>query len=158
MCKAILLPSLCLLLASGCTGSKRPDPGPAAVTARAAQAQPVLRRLTAKQYRNTLADLFGDGLVLPPLDEEPATGGFSTTGASQVGTSFQGVEQYLAAADAVARQVLSDETRRYTVVGCVPRAWPPIASAPAGTCASWAGPRSAGRSPTRSTTASSTWR
>ena len=39
-----------------------------------------------------------------------------------MGTSFQGVEQYLAAADAVARQVLEDETRRYTVVGCVPRA------------------------------------
>jgi hypothetical protein len=105
---------------TGCRGT-RPPAAPAAA-ASAAVAEPSVRRLTAKQYRNTLTDLFGDGLVLPPLDEEPATGGFSTTGASQVGTSFQGVEQYLAAADAVARQVLEDETRRYTVVGCVPRA------------------------------------
>jgi hypothetical protein len=43
----------------------------------------------------------GPGLLLPPLDEEPGTGGFSTTGAAQVATSFQGVEQYLAAADAL---------------------------------------------------------
>ena len=110
-----------LSLAAGCRGA-RPPASPVAAATAAAAAEPSVRRLTSKQYRNTLADLFGDGLVLPPLDEEPATGGFSTTGASQVGTSFQGVEQYLAAADAVARQVLEDETRRYTLVGCVPRA------------------------------------
>jgi hypothetical protein len=109
-----------LSLAAGCRGARPATPAAAATAADAAK--PSVRRLTAKQYRNTLADLFGDGLVLPPLDEEPATGGFSTTGASQVGTSFGGVEQYLAAADAVARQVLEDETRRYTLVGCVPRA------------------------------------
>jgi hypothetical protein len=108
-------------LAAACR-STRPAPTPAAVATSVPAGEPAMRRLTAKQYRNTLADLFGEGLVLPPLDEEPATGGFSTTGASQVGTSFQGVEQYLAAADAVARQVLEDESRRYTLVGCVPRA------------------------------------
>jgi hypothetical protein len=113
------LASLLVLLA-GCTAVR--TPAPAAPTAAGVPAnEPVLRRLTIKQYGNTLADLFGPGLVLPALDEEPATGGFSTTGAGQVGTSIQGVEQYLAAADAVARQVLADEGRRYTIVGCVPR-------------------------------------
>jgi hypothetical protein len=116
-----LAATLCAL--AGCRAAVRPDrlaaAGPPAEPA--AAGEPVMRRLTIKQYTNTLADLFGPDLVLPALDEEPATGGFSTTGAGQVGTSIQGVELYLAAAEAVARQVLADEGRRYTVVGCVPR-------------------------------------
>ncbi len=109
-----------LLLSAGCPASRSGTAGTASGRATAAPA-PAVRRLTMRQYQNTLTDLFGPGLVFPMLDEEPAVGGFSTTGAAQVGTSFQGTELYLNAADVLARQVLNDEARRYTVVGCVPR-------------------------------------
>jgi hypothetical protein len=108
---------LSLGLLTACTAVR---PGPLRPPASAPA--PTMRRLTVKQYQNTVTDLFGPGLVFPLLDEEPAVGGFSTTGAAQVGTSFQGVELYLNAADVLARQALSDEARRYTLVGCVPGA------------------------------------
>jgi hypothetical protein len=100
------------------TGARR-GPSPAQLPAPAVE--PVVRRLTLKQYQNTITDIFGPGLTFPPLDEEPGTGGFSTTGAAEVATSFQAVEQYMTAADALARQVFADEARRCGVVGCVPR-------------------------------------
>src|SRR5437762_7972426 len=111
-------PVLVLLAVAGCTApARRPEASLApAVTPPA----PAVRRLTVAQYRNTLSDLFGPGLVFPMLDEEPAAGGFSTTGAAQVTTSFHGVEQYVSAAEVLARQVFADEGRRYGVVGCVP--------------------------------------
>jgi hypothetical protein len=112
--------ALLLLLLTACTAGRSGSRSAPAGTATAAPA-PTVRRLTSKQYQNTLTDLFGPGLSFPLLDEEPAVGGFSTTGAAQVGTSFQGTELYLNAADLLARQVLTDEARRYTVVGCVPR-------------------------------------
>jgi hypothetical protein len=110
--------ALLLLAVAGCLSSaRRPEqalapgqPGPT----------PVVRRLTVAQYRNTLTDLLGPGLVFPMLDEEPGTGGFSTTGAAQVTTSFHGVEQYVGAAEVISRQLFIDEARRYGVVGCVP--------------------------------------
>jgi len=104
--------------ALGCTATARRAEAPLVTTAPAPA--PTVRRLTVAQYRNTLTDLFGPGLVFPMLDEEPGTGGFSTTGAAQVTTSFHGVEQYVNAADVLARQVFSDEGRRYGVLGCVP--------------------------------------
>jgi uncharacterized protein DUF1588/uncharacterized protein DUF1592/uncharacterized protein DUF1585/uncharacterized protein DUF1595/uncharacterized protein DUF1587 len=112
-------PWLCAALLAACS-AHRPAVRPTPVPAPSAVAASV-RRLTVKQYKNTLTDLFGAGLVFPPLDEEPGTGGFSTTGAAQVATSIQGAEQYLNAADAVARQIFTDESRRDTVAGCVPR-------------------------------------
>ncbi len=74
-----------------------------------------MRRLTLAQYRNTVTDLLGPGLKIPSLEEEPKTGGFSTTGAMQVATSFHGVEQYVEAADSLARQVFGDPERKKTL-------------------------------------------
>jgi hypothetical protein len=107
-----------LLVALGCTApARRPE---AALAPAAPAPAPIVRRLTVAQYRNTLTDLLGPGLVFPMLDEEPGTGGFSTTGAAQVTTSFHGVEQYVTAAEVISRQLFGDEARRYGVVGCVP--------------------------------------
>jgi hypothetical protein len=108
-----------MMVATACSMGVRPVPTPS--QAPAPPVEPVVRRLTVKQYQNTVTDIFGPGLTFPPLDEEPGTGGFSTTGAAQVATSFQGAEQYLTAADALARQVFADEARRYEVVGCIPQ-------------------------------------
>jgi hypothetical protein len=90
------------------TGCAAPSPRPESARP-VSQAAPAVRRLTVAQYRNTLTDLLGPGLVFPMLDEEPGTGGFSTTGAAQVTTSFHGVEQYVSAAEIISRQLFNDE-------------------------------------------------
>jgi hypothetical protein len=79
-----------------------------------------MQRLTAAQYRNVVTDLFGAGLTLPALEEEAAVGGFASLGASEVGTSRRGVALYGEAAQAVARQVMTDPARRKAAVPCAP--------------------------------------
>ncbi len=78
------------------------------------------RRLTVSQYRNCLTDLLGPGLRIPPLEDEPTAGGFSTTAAARVGSSFYAVERYDAAAFAVVQQVFGDADRRRALLGCEP--------------------------------------
>jgi hypothetical protein len=70
------------------------------------------RRLNRAEYNNTVRDLFGVDLHVQ--DSLPADGGggegFDTTG-SALFTSTIHIEKYLAAADGVLTNVLSDGTR-----------------------------------------------
>jgi Protein of unknown function (DUF1592)/Protein of unknown function (DUF1588)/Protein of unknown function (DUF1595)/Protein of unknown function (DUF1587)/Protein of unknown function (DUF1585) len=80
----------------------------------------VTRRLTADQYRNIIADVFGDDIDLggrlePDLRED----GLLAVGASQVSIAPAGMEQYDAMARAVANQIL-DANHRDRVMSCQP--------------------------------------
>jgi hypothetical protein len=90
---------------------RRPEnaPGPA-----------VTRRLTADQYRNIIADVFGEDIDLggrlePDLRED----GLLAVGASEVSIAPAGMEQYDAMARAVAGQSL-DAGHRDSVMSCRP--------------------------------------
>ncbi len=84
---------------------------------------PHLRRLTAPQYRNSLADLFGADLVLPSaLEPDLRDAGLQSVGAGSVSLSPRGVEQYEDAAFLVAEQVVGDEDARARWVSCTPTA------------------------------------
>jgi hypothetical protein len=85
-------------------------------------AEPRLRRLTAVQYKNAVADLFGPGLVVPPLEPDFVIGGFASVGAAETAVSPWGVEQYEQAALSLAEQALADATRRARWVPCQPAA------------------------------------
>jgi PAS domain-containing protein len=108
-----------LALLWGCAGgSGEPDRGPAPVVDDPA---PVLRRLTVSQYRNSVRDLFGEGLVLPAnLEPDVPIDGLIAIGAGQTTISPYGVEQYEAAAFQIAGQVLGDPARRAAFVPCQP--------------------------------------
>jgi Protein of unknown function (DUF1588)/Protein of unknown function (DUF1592)/Protein of unknown function (DUF1595)/Protein of unknown function (DUF1587)/Protein of unknown function (DUF1585) len=80
----------------------------------------VLRRITAAQYRNTIADIFGADVVYPTLEQEPALLGYASVGASSVGTSPVGVERYQAAATAITSTVFATAARRSRLAACAP--------------------------------------
>lgn len=69
---------------------------------------PVLKRLTQEQYRNSVDDLFGEGLVLPTLEPDQEIEGLIALGSGVTSISPYGVEQYEAAAYSIAEQVMTD--------------------------------------------------
>lgn len=77
-----------------------------------------LPRLTESQYRNALADLFGD--ALPELQVEPDTSPylFVSIGAASTALSELGTQQYEENADAITHYVFSDPLRRTVFAGC----------------------------------------
>lgn len=82
---------------------------------------PVLRRLTQRQYANTVADLLGDGLVISgPLEPDQPFAGLLEVGASQATISTWGVEQYEASAFDLAAQALRSPEARSRLVPCDP--------------------------------------
>ena len=82
----------------------------------------VMPRLTATQYRNTLDDLFGEGLPRTPVEADTNPYLFYSIGATQTEVSARGVEQYAEAAFIVAEAVFASIERRNRVLGCIPRA------------------------------------
>ncbi|WP_425409847.1 DUF1592 domain-containing protein [Hyphococcus sp.] len=81
---------------------------------------PVMRRLTAEQYKNVIADLFGRDIELggrfePDLREE----GLFAVGSSYVSVTGSGMEQYDVMGRTIASQVLDDEHRRI-FLSCTP--------------------------------------
>ncbi len=102
------------------TGPGAAPPAGVGPTGSAKPFAPTMLRLTASQYRNTIADLFGPDIVVPELEEDTPLGGFLSVGASVIGTSQRGVELYEAAALAIARQTVGEPNRRKTIVGCEP--------------------------------------
>jgi hypothetical protein len=80
---------------------------------------PVLRRLTAAQYADTLEDLVGPGLVLGRVEPDTSLDGFLSVGASVATLSELGVEQYEGNALDVAA-VAVDADHRGAWVPCVP--------------------------------------
>ncbi|MCB9669858.1 MAG: DUF1592 domain-containing protein [Alphaproteobacteria bacterium] len=94
------------LLVLGCSPAYDPGPEPAVVTP-----EPALRRLTIRQYTNTLQDLYGEDLVLPTsLEPDTRLEGLASLGAAVSATSPLGVERYERAADLVASQLLGEGT------------------------------------------------
>jgi hypothetical protein len=82
----------------------------------------VLPRLTAEQYRNSLAYVLGPGL--PAVELEPDTNPylFFNIGATTTTLSELGTQQYEEAADAITRSIFEDPARRLALVGCEPAA------------------------------------
>jgi Protein of unknown function (DUF1592)/Protein of unknown function (DUF1588)/Protein of unknown function (DUF1595)/Protein of unknown function (DUF1587)/Protein of unknown function (DUF1585) len=80
----------------------------------------VIRRLTADQYRNIVADVFGEDIDLGGrLEPDLRTDGLLAVGASQISIAPEGMEQYDAMARAVASQIL-DANHRNRVMSCQP--------------------------------------
>jgi hypothetical protein len=80
---------------------------------------PHLRRLTASQYRNSIADLFGQDIVLPTaLEPDQRDAGLLSIGAATTSLSPRGVEQYEDAAFLIAEQVLDHADLRARVIPC----------------------------------------
>ena len=91
-----------------------------------------MRRLTDEQYRNSIADIFGEDIefagrfdpVLRPRH------GLQIQNVSQIAVSPAGFEQYDKMARAIAAQVV-DERHRTILVGCQPT----VATMPDDACA-----------------------
>jgi hypothetical protein len=80
----------------------------------------VTRRLTADQYRNIIADVFGEDIDLGGrLEPDLRVDGLLAVGASEVSIAPAGMEQYDAMARAVAGQIL-DANHRDRVLSCHP--------------------------------------
>ncbi len=116
--------ALSLALGGGCDrGEPKAAATPRGDAPEVAVPGPTLRRLTSAQYRNTIADLFGDDVVIATaLEPDEAVDGLLTVGASVVTISSLGVERYETAAFTVADQVMSDAEKRATLVPCTPSA------------------------------------
>ena len=83
---------------------------------------PVTRRLTADQYRNIIAHVFGKDIDLGGrLEPDFRADGLLAVGASQVSIAPAGMEQYDAMSRAVAGQIM-DEKHRDQVMPCKPAA------------------------------------
>ncbi len=79
-----------------------------------------MRRLTAEQYENVIADLFGDTIELGGrFEPELRVNGLTAVGASSVSVTAAGMEQYDMMARRIAAQVM-DERRRELMMPCKP--------------------------------------
>lgn len=77
-------------------------------------------RLTNQQYAHTVLDLFGYDLELD-LEEDEGTERFLSLGASKVGTSGRGVEQYDLAAHLIAEHVFGSSESAAKLGSCSPK-------------------------------------
>jgi len=81
-----------------------------------------MRRLTEQQYRNAIADIFGEDIQvagrMDPVLRLPHE--LQVVGVSRIAVSPAGLEEYDRMAQAIAAQVV-DEKHRATLVGCAPR-------------------------------------
>jgi hypothetical protein len=79
-----------------------------------------LRRLSAEQYQNVIADLFGPTIELGGrFEPELRVGGLTAVGAASVSVTAAGMEQYDMMARRIAAQVV-DERRRDLMLSCKP--------------------------------------
>jgi hypothetical protein len=84
---------------------------------------PRLRRLTKRQYTNSVHDIVGEWVVVPrALEPDTVSEGSSSVGASESSISQRGTEQYESAAFDIAEQALRNPARRASVVLCTPNA------------------------------------
>lgn len=80
------------------------------------------RLLTAEQYRNTIAQVFGDDVaaaVVPPLPPLQRTDGLLASGASSIGVTSDQIQQIQQAASTVAARVVDLEHREF-LLPCQP--------------------------------------
>ncbi len=84
---------------------------------------PTIRRLLARQYRNSVRDLLGPAAAAaasPPGDS--ALNGFDAIGSAQLGVSDDAVAKYEVSARAVATAAMGDTARIATFLSCDPAA------------------------------------
>ncbi|WP_437724121.1 DUF1592 domain-containing protein [Sorangium sp. So ce861] len=83
----------------------------------------VLRRLSRLEYQLTLQDLFqlAEPPVVDSIPEDTGQGGFRTIAALQ-NVSDQHLRAYLAMAESLGQELMVDEARRASVLGCEPEA------------------------------------
>lgn len=90
-----------------------------------------LRRLTETQYRNSIADIFGPGIVVQgKFEPDRRIGGLLAASGNTLSVTPAGFEAYAKIADSVAKQVV-DERNRTNLVSCKPKS----ATAPDRACA-----------------------
>ena len=106
----VALAALCAVGLAGCgPGEPKTSGGPAEV-----------RRLTEAQYRQSVADIFGDDIkVAGRFEPGVRTDGLLAVGTAKVTVTPSGFEQYDAMAHGIAAQVV-DEKHRDRLVGCKP--------------------------------------
>ena len=81
-----------------------------------------LRRLTVQQYANSVRDLLGADVMVPPVEADPSSDDvfvLTSVAVSSVAASPAAIDQYDAAGWALARQAL-DPARRAAFLGCTP--------------------------------------
>jgi len=107
-------------VAAGCAGDGSSSGGTSAV-APLVEAGPVaMRRLTESQYRATVADIFGDDIVVAGrLEPDNRRLGLFAVGSSFVSVTASGFEEYETIARGIAEQVLAAD-RRDAFVPCQP--------------------------------------
>jgi hypothetical protein len=80
-----------------------------------------LRRLTVQQYTQSVRDLLGATIKVPPLEPDPSDDDefvFTSVATAGVSSSPRAIDLYDAAAREVARQAFADPARRQQVAGC----------------------------------------
>ncbi|MGE3475267.1 MAG: DUF1592 domain-containing protein [Rhodospirillaceae bacterium] len=94
--------------------------GAAPVVPMVAPGEATMRRLTAEQYQNVIADLFGDTIELGGrFEPELRVNGLMAVGASSVSVTAAGMEQYDMMARRIAAQIMDDK-RRALMMPCRP--------------------------------------
>ncbi len=112
-----------VVMAGGALVAQTPPARPAtAAAAKAAAVSTGLRRLTEQQYRNAVADIFGEDVQvagrMDPIARLPHE--LQIAGVSRIGVSLAGTEEFDRMALTVAGQVV-DEKHRDALVACKPR-------------------------------------
>ncbi len=110
-----------LALAIGACAGDGPAGSSGGTIAPLVEAGPLaMRRLTEKQYRATIADVFGDDVVIAGrIEPDNRQLGLFAVGSSQVSVTASGFEQYEAIARGIAERVLSTE-KRDAMMPCTP--------------------------------------
>ncbi len=80
-----------------------------------------MARLTARQYHNSIADVFGDEVV-PPAALEPdlPAHGLQVVGAATNSVSARGVEQWFEGARSIAGQLVKSDNLKQAILTCTP--------------------------------------
>src|SRR5215217_4811368 len=80
-----------------------------------------LRRLTETQYRNSISDIFGPGIVVQGrFEPDRRVGGLLAASGNTLSITPAGFEGYAKIADGIARQVV-DEKNRPKLIPCTPK-------------------------------------
>jgi len=109
--KKVLLCSVLVMCAAMPAVAAEPD---------TAGGQPVIRRITATQYTQTIKDIFGEGIKLGGrFEPDVRANGLLAVGTGKVSVTATGFEQYYTMARAIADQV-TDKDHRDTLVSCQP--------------------------------------
>ncbi|MFT5430517.1 MAG: hypothetical protein ACI9OJ_001192 [Myxococcota bacterium] len=115
------------LLAFGCTtddlGLAGPavEPDPTVFNAEVEPGPAALRKLTRTQYVNSVKDLLGAEVSVPPTAEPDATsGGLASVGASTTTYSPRGIESFEQTAFAIAEAAMGDAAVAGRLVTCTP--------------------------------------